>query len=80
MLHHEFFIIMDRLYETLDQRIETWRTDLYPDGEPGLLKKVFGRRSGAQGHTEEAERDVQVQRLIVAYDLASAFLYMHQHQ
>jgi hypothetical protein len=80
MLHREFFFVMDRLYETLDRKIKMWSTELYPDGEPGLLKKMFGRRGGAKGHKDEVEHDVLLQRLIVAYDLASAFLYMHQNQ
>ena len=76
MLNREFFFVMDRLYETLDQRIESWVTELRPNKKPGVLRKMFGRQDSEQ---KDLEKDIMLQRLIVAYDLASAFSYMHQN-
>lgn len=65
-----FFIIMDRLYETLGEKMKEWTT-LKASHKGGLF------RIGA--HTLELEQ-LMVERLIVAYDLAAAFWYMHDHK
>lgn len=71
---------MDRLYETLDQKIQLWSEELHPNGKSGVLAKVFGPRGIALKQKQEVEHDVMLQRLVVAYDLASAFSYMHQNK
>ena len=80
MFHREFFFVMDRLYETLDQRIQAWSMELHPNGKPGMLKKIFGRRGSSKKHNEEVKHAVLLQRLTAAYDLASAFTYMHKNK
>jgi hypothetical protein len=65
-----FFIVMDRLYETLGEKMQLWRS-LKASHKGGLF------RIGA--NTLELEQ-LMVERLIVAYDLAAAFWYMHGSQ
>ena len=60
---------MDRLYETLDKRMKTWqKTKKTASG-------VFGI-----GGDKSARRQLLVERLIVAYDLAVAFSYIHENK
>lgn len=80
MLRRDFFIIMDRLYETLDQRIQSWGAELHPHGESGILKTLFGCRGGSKEQNEDLEHTILLQRFMAAYDLASAFTYMHQNK
>ena len=79
------FLVMDRLYETLDQKVSIWTKDLHD--LHSLLKragafKLFSRggNEAAKKHREEANHDILLQRMIVLYDLASAFAYMHQNR
>lgn len=63
-----FFIIMDRLYDTLEQRIDKWKKR--EKGTIGLAGKL-GDRKGAKAQA------LMVERLVAAYDLSSAFSYLH---
>jgi hypothetical protein len=65
-----FFIVMDRLYETLGEKMQLWIL-LKASHKGGLF------RIGA--NILELEQ-LMVERLIVAYDLAAAFWYMHDHK
>lgn len=69
-LEPNFFIIMDRLYEILDHRFEKWVVTKQRS-KGGL----FGR-----GANRDRLHDLLVERLIVAYDLAAALCYMHEHR
>lgn len=69
-LEPNFFIIMDRLYEILDHRFEEW-VATKKRNKGGL----FGR-----GANHDRLRDLLIERLTVAYDLAAAFWYMHEHR
>jgi hypothetical protein len=85
MLDKHFFIIMDRLYETLKDKIKDWEEDLYHNGRPGFLTKLLGIGKGAannaaQINREHLEHDILLQRMIVAYDLSAAFCYMHENK
>lgn len=74
-----FFILLDRLFETLEERI---------DGEWTNVNKVFGKKvqkghgcccmSGKPMNVEM--RNLWVERLIAAYDLSSAFRYIHKNR
>ena len=69
-LHQDFFIIMDRLFGTLDQRVNAW-------------KKVLSQNSGmccGFGKNNEVFLQVLKERMIVAYDLAVAFMYLHENR
>jgi hypothetical protein len=67
LLQKGFFIIMDRLYDTLDVRIKQW-------------KKRFTQNKGncfGFGADKQQLYQLTVERLTVAYDLAAALAYMH---
>ena len=68
--HQDFFIIMDRLFGTLDQRINAW-------------KKVLNEHSGnccGFGKNMDCFHQILKERMIVAYDLAAAFMYLHENR
>lgn len=85
LLDPQFFIVMDRLYEILNHRILEWKMELQKNS-PSLWHALLPHRrrnNEAVDKKQERERvvhDVMVQRLIVAYDLASAFAYMHENK
>jgi hypothetical protein len=58
--------IMDRLYGTLDDKIDVWHRDL------SMLKGCCGVTKN-----NPAVRDLLKDRLLVAYDLSAAFHYLH---
>jgi hypothetical protein len=60
----------DRLYEILDAKIKTWSVT-YKQNRSGL----FGSRAN-----KLKLQELLVERLVVAYDLAAAFWYMHQNK
>jgi serine/threonine protein kinase len=66
-----FFVVLDRLYNTLEQRIVTWRKE--EERMQGFFSCIFQR-----GEMRTSE-DILVGRLIVGYDLATALLHMHSH-
>ena len=61
-----YFIVLDRLYDTLEQRSGLWSHRLQKANRPtGWMTR------------SKVQREVWEQRLVVAYDLASALEYMH---
>ena len=62
------FIILDRLYGTLDDKIEMW------------AQMMATSKAGCCGASENspAMSDLLKQRLLVAYDLSSALNYLHE--
>jgi hypothetical protein len=62
----EFFIVLDRLHDTLPKRITQWKLE-----KPKGISKVFDRRG------RKAE-ELWNTRISFARDLASALTYMHQ--
>lgn len=63
-----YFIIIDRLVETLPKRLNSWMTvDRQTKGVTGLFT---GGRSKVD--------DLLVSRLLVAFDIASALAYLHE--
>jgi serine/threonine protein kinase len=69
----DFFIIIDRLCETLDDRMDAWREE---------VKKHHNKRSifGPSSKCKQLSEQLLVNRLTVAYDLAAAFWYLHEHK
>lgn len=61
-----YFIVLDRLYDTLEQRIGVWSSRLQKARRP---TKWITR--------SKVEREIWEQRLVVAFDLASALNYLH---
>jgi serine/threonine protein kinase len=70
MVSRSFFIVMDRLYDTLAVRLKAWKAThtKYRGG-------FFGR-----GANLEELHSLLVERLTVAYDLASAYRYLHDNK
>ena len=91
-----YFLIMDRLEETLQDRICTWRTKWRKEQRPernnkavllSWMKKVFrGRRMNREQPTNKQQNSkaidaLLVDRLSVAWDISSALKYLHdRHQ
>ena len=69
-LSPHFFIVMDRLYETIDVRMKEWA-----DRDSKNRGGIFGRGANKLGLQE-----LLLERLVVAYDLSTAFRYMHQNK
>jgi hypothetical protein len=70
LLSPNFFIIMDRLYETLVEKVLFWSSE---------KASCKGGLFGIGAKSLELDQ-LMVERLIVAYDLAAAFAYMHDHK
>ena len=64
-----FFIVMDRLYDTLAVRVKSWRE---------TRNKFKGGFLG-RGANKIELRQLLVERMVVAYDLSAAFRYMHEN-
>lgn len=63
-----FFIVLDRLYDTLQQKID--------DKWPKQYKSLTGP-FGMIGKDKDKLRKLFLDRLIVAYDLSTVFRYLH---
>ena len=70
MLSPKFFILLDRLYETLDEKIKTWKA---------LTARHRGGIFGIGANRLEMEQ-LMVEKMVVVYDLAAAFWYLHDNQ
>jgi serine/threonine protein kinase len=68
-LHNCFFFIMDRLYGTLEDRMGDWKA----------IDKV-SQGSFFRKPDKHALKELFEERLVVAYDVASALRYMHSHK
>jgi hypothetical protein len=90
-LRPDFFILLDRLYEILNHRILEWKLELCHHGVvsyENVWQIIFCSHRMMHGPKDENDRkekdkvihDVLLQRLMVAYDLASAFAYMHENK
>jgi len=71
MIKPDHFIILDRLYDTLEARIPKWR--IQTKKAKGLVNKL---RKSSSGKLEELLET----KLSYAYDLAGAFEYLHKHK
>jgi hypothetical protein len=69
-LSRDFFLVLDRLFDILDKRLVEWKK--VEDVNKGYLLGI--------GKKKRIIRALLVTRMIVAYDLASALHYLHQHQ
>eukprot|EP00977_Amphora_coffeiformis_P007447 scaffold1619_cov161-Amphora_coffeaeformis.AAC.7 len=69
MLSTGFFIIMDRLYETVKERMEHW-------------KEIDSKCRGVLGFRKnKAEMGrLMLERLVIANDMASAYWYLHENK
>jgi serine/threonine protein kinase len=63
--HSGFFLVLDRLFDIMPQRLKKWQKQ-----QSGGFKKLFDRK----GKKAQA---FWVERLTVAYDIACALSYLH---
>jgi hypothetical protein len=70
MVGNGFFILIDRLFMTLDRKINEWHKQ-HRQYKGGLLG--FGKNRNSL-------KDLMVERMTVAYDLAAAFFYLHENR
>lgn len=61
---HGYFVVLDRLYDTLSKRFGVWKKN----------KKKLGGLRDMKG---KKKQDLWIERLLVAYDLAAALRYLH---
>lgn len=67
----DFFILLDHLPETLTQRLSSWaQQSRSTKGVTGMLTGGKKRRS----------TNLWAERMLVAYDIASAMEYLHEHR
>lgn len=67
--HPSFMVIMDRLYLTMDEKIQIWQADT-----PLANGGCFGC-----GSSPDAYNDDVVERIVVGYDAARAVSFLHQN-
>ena len=67
------FILLDRLYDTLEKRIKTWKREV--DELTGIRAHLSRRDPGGAKKVKLYE-----QRVTVAYDLSSALAYIHRNR
>jgi serine/threonine protein kinase len=75
--HPDNFFLMDRLYGTLEDRIRDWTAYLKEHSPKGVLRLLS--KSKRKAH-DGLVQDLLQERIVVAYDIASAFRYMHSHK
>jgi serine/threonine protein kinase len=66
-----FFIIMDRLYDTLEKRLLTW------EARSGRLSGLAGKMMDRKGTKVSA---LYEERIVAAFDLAAAMSYLHERK
>ena len=66
----DFFIVLDRLYDTLSDRIKGWKKEKRRTSGLGSLKDIKGKKK-----EEELGK-----RMIIAYEICSALNFMHTHK
>ena len=71
-LSPDTFLLMDRLYGTLDDKIEGWHQ--VQQTHQGCCGGFFG------GNNKPALKELMMERLLVAYDLSAAINYVHGHR
>ena len=71
MLRPNFFIVLDRLYDTLEARIPKWRVQ--SKRSRSFVNKLKRTSSGLQEELLEM-------KLTYAYDLMGAFEYLHKNR
>ena len=67
----DIFIMMDRLYGTLDDKFDEWIS---------RSKELRGACCGLVGSDKQGQRDLLKDRLLVMYDLTAALHYMHRNK
>ena len=66
--HAEYFLVMDRLYDTLEGRIKKWGKE---------QKRTSGLRARLMDRDGSKAASLYEKRLVAAFDLAAAVQYLH---
>ena len=69
-LRYDYFIVMDRLYGTLDERIDEWLEQ---------EKEVSGSCCGLWGTGRERLSEIRLERITALYDVSKAMEYLHEN-
>ena len=75
--HPKYFFIMDRLFDTLEERMNEWRR-ITRANVRGPLRGIFQCMHDCSQRDTLA--DLLVERLFVAHDIASALQYLHANK
>jgi hypothetical protein len=73
--HPRYFFIMDRLYDTLEEKINEWRR-IMSANSIGPLQVVF-QCTQDNDDKRDTLSDLLIERLLTAHDIASALQYLH---
>lgn len=63
-----YFIVMDRLFDTLECRLRKWK---------GLVSRYKGLVRFLSDRRKEKAQELYIERIVFAYDLAAAIDYLH---
>lgn len=63
----DYFIVMDRLYDTLEKRLETWASRL--NRSTGFAAKLTDRKG-------MKKRELYEERMVAVFDLSAALEYL----
>ena len=69
-LRNDYFIVMDRLYGTLDERIDDWTEQ---------EKMMGGSCCGLWGVDKKRLAEVRLERITALYDVTKAMEYLHEN-
>ena len=69
-LRYDYFIVMDRLYGTLDGRIDEWLEQ---------EKEVSGGCCGLWGTDKDRLTEIRLERITALYDVSKAMEYLHEN-
>lgn len=71
----KFFIVLDRLYETLSERIPLWKKGVQrSSGFSGVVRRISGK------HGINEKENMFIERLAVAHHICSAIAYLHSNK
>ena len=89
----KMFLVLDRLYDTLEERMATWEARRGRNARIGATEMTMaclkggclpgrkGSRRGGGRMKGPSEMDMLLlDRIMVAYDIASVFRYLHGHE
>ena len=69
-LRYDYFIVMDRLYGTLGERIDDWAEQ---------EKEMAGSCCGLWGVDKERLTEIRLERITALYDVSKAMEYLHEN-
>jgi serine/threonine protein kinase len=70
-----YFLLLDKLQSTLNERMELWRRQEEQLLNPGGIRKLFQMSS-----LRKRKKEFDAERLQVALDVADALEYLHEHR